>query len=94
LVSDPAITPRYENIGRKNSLTVRRGRAGNGRATPYIEVVPPTKSLVYFDRLERVLPPELFDGDWPFVAKPDMRGHEKLGARIKRDATAARANKS
>jgi hypothetical protein len=56
--------------------------------------VPPTKSLVYFDRLERVLPPELFDGDWPFVAKPDMRGHEKLGARIKRDATAARANKS
>lgn len=47
----------------------------------------------YRDKTGRILGPEEFDGDWPFVANPDMRGHEKLTALIKMRAARARAEK-
>jgi hypothetical protein len=47
----------------------------------------------YRDKHGHILWPELFDGDWPFVDKPDMRGHEKLTALIKMRAARARAEK-
>ena len=34
--------------------------------------------------------PEQFDGDWPFVANPDMRGSEKIRTLIKMRAAMAR----
>jgi hypothetical protein len=48
----------------------------------------------YRDKTGKILGPELFDGDWLFVANPELRGHEKLTERIKQLADKARAKKS
>jgi hypothetical protein len=48
----------------------------------------------YRDKTGKILGPELFDGDWLFVANPDMCGHEKLTKRIEQLADKARAKKS
>lgn len=44
----------------------------------------------YYDKNGTELTADKFDGDWPFVANPDMRGHEKLTALIRMRVAMAR----
>ena len=48
----------------------------------------------YRDKTGKLLTAEQFDGDWPFVASPDMRGHEKLCALIRMQVAAIRGEKN